>query len=491
MSIDIENVGPIERIALPIPEDGGVVIFRGRNGTGKSTALDSIDVAVSGRGRLPVRDGAVCGSVKAHGVTLTIGRSVRRNGEAEVECLEGKLSIADLVEPPIKDPQAADAHRLRALLSLVNAKPNIEMFTDLADGVELTPETRSSDDLVTMASRVKRDLEVVARASEGAAENAERDEDAARRAAEGLDVAWAQPQVQVQLALEHAVEERAALRSRAESRQAAADAATAARGELAEAESLYKGPSAGDAQARVVSSNESLELAHEALAAAQKEYELAAQAFRGAKDYERMRDQWQAAIEAAPAELVSSDELAAAEDLVQKSRETVDFAARGRQAVELAAEQEDAKSNRVAAQSRADTLRTAARGTDDVLTTALARTGVPLSVKIVNHKMRLCVETGRGTTPYSELSPGERWRIALDIACVALGPGGELTIRQHAWEALDPDNQAAIAAQVKLHGIIAYTAEATDGDLRAEPFQPNGAHEIDPANEEKLAEAAT
>ncbi|MCB1771940.1 MAG: AAA family ATPase, partial [Candidatus Competibacteraceae bacterium] len=49
-NIMIKNIGAIESVSIPVPKGGGVVVLRGRNGSGKSTALDAIQSAVSGKG---------------------------------------------------------------------------------------------------------------------------------------------------------------------------------------------------------------------------------------------------------------------------------------------------------------------------------------------------------------------------------------------------------------------------------------------------------
>ncbi|RMF87703.1 MAG: hypothetical protein D6741_20230 [Planctomycetota bacterium] len=72
--IQIENVGPIERLAIPLP-DAGVVVLRGRNGSGKSHALAAVDSLVGGRGKVPCRDGAKKGIVEGVGAKITIGRA--------------------------------------------------------------------------------------------------------------------------------------------------------------------------------------------------------------------------------------------------------------------------------------------------------------------------------------------------------------------------------------------------------------------------------
>jgi hypothetical protein len=120
---------------------------------------------------------------------------------------------------------------------------------------------------------------------------------------------------------------------------------------------------------------------------------------------------------------------------------------------------------------QAERLRQAAKGTDDVLSAVVAKAGVPLRVEPVDGRMRLVTDTrARGRTCFGELSDGERWRMALDLAIKAVGEGGEITIPQIAWEGLDPMNRQAIAEQLAEAGVIAYTAEADEGDLRAEVF---------------------
>ncbi|MCX7671668.1 MAG: ATP-binding protein, partial [Anaerolineae bacterium] len=167
-TIQIENVGPIERLSIPLPE-AGVVVLRGRNGCGKSHALDAVDALVTGRGRPPCRDGATKGRVAGCGVTLTIGRSQRRSGEAEVQSLEGRLDITQLVEPPIQDPEAADVRRIKALIQLSGRSATVQDFAAMipdAAGLGLF----DADEPVALAGQIKRALEAEARRYEQAAE---------------------------------------------------------------------------------------------------------------------------------------------------------------------------------------------------------------------------------------------------------------------------------------------------------------------------------
>ena len=117
-----------------------------------------------------------------------------------------------------------------------------------------------------------------------------------------------------------------------------------------------------------------------------------------------------------------------------------------------------------AAIKRAETLREAGKRIDDVLSEQIAKLGSPIRVKAG----RLVLNTIRGETFFAELSEGERWKMSLDIAIEAVGPGGLLSIPQEAYESLDPINRHLIGEHVTGRGVVILTAEATDGPLRAE-----------------------
>jgi hypothetical protein len=120
-----------------------------------------------------------------------------------------------------------------------------------------------------------------------------------------------------------------------------------------------------------------------------------------------------------------------------------------------------------AKQLRADAqkLRDAAKLTDEVLSEAVA-----CAVLRVDGG-RLVTTTKRGATYYGDLSQGERWKIALDIASDRVGVGGLIVVEQPAWESLDPQNRRLIAEHAKSRRVVILTAEADDGELRSEVFQ--------------------
>ena len=106
--------------------------------------------------------------------------------------------------------------------------------------------------------------------------------------------------------------------------------------------------------------------------------------------------------------------------------------------------------------SDADKLRAAGKATDDILSGLVGKLGTALKVK----SGRLILDTKRGETCFADLSPGERWKIALDIAIEQVGAGGVLPIPQEAWESLDPTNRRMLAEHVAGKHVTFITAES-------------------------------
>src|SRR6266404_4139136 len=172
-AIEITNIGPITHLTIPVPKDGGVAILRGKNGAGKSNALEAVDTLLSKRGEIQTRDGADSSTVSAFGATLRLSRRLSRTGELEVSSLEGRFSLADLVDPQIKDPSAADGKRIKALIQLASnaSLKDPSAFYEIAGGRDefdryVSRESVATDDLLLMASRIKADFEKAARRKE-------------------------------------------------------------------------------------------------------------------------------------------------------------------------------------------------------------------------------------------------------------------------------------------------------------------------------------
>ena len=242
-AVEIENVGPIERLSIPLP-DAGVVVLRGRNGAGKSHALAAMDSLLTARGKLPCRDGARSGLVEGVGARLSIGRSTRRTGEAEVATLEGRFDISQLVQPPIKDEEAADKARIKALIQLSGVKADATEFAALLpDGItlgSLVDTDQQSADPVTLAGQLKRALESQARGQEKVAAEKRTEATALRQNAGGTDDAGPSLK-ETEAAIQEALLAEQAIKQRARAVQEQIDAAANARRALADLQATGNG----------------------------------------------------------------------------------------------------------------------------------------------------------------------------------------------------------------------------------------------------------
>jgi len=157
-------------------------------------------------------------------------------------------------------------------------------------------------------------------------------------------------------------------------------------------------------------------------------------------------------------EPVSDEEFQAAKHAVAWARELHAVAVKGEEMPTQRKRHEELMAQANEAERQESLLRHAAWGTDEVLTGLVSRVTKRLRVE----NGRLVTDTDRGAEPFGELSPGERWRIALEIAAEQVGKGGLVTVPQEAWEALDPLNRAEIAEIARSVGVVIITAEADE-----------------------------
>lgn len=475
--IEIKDVGPIRNVRIPVDPDGGVVVLRGPNGAGKSIGLQCVAALTTAGGKLPKsvrkRDDAKGELIEA-GHISGLGREIRvglsrntQRGELEVRVMDDSIDLSALVDPGLKDPVAADNRRIQAALVLSGVSARIEDFAELVSGPidqVASPETIASNDPVEMADSLRRDLHERARTIESQSEKAKA-RAVALRDSLGSDPGSA---LEVRVASERlsaATIQLADLQRQAKERERAKDSRDRAERVLA---TIVE-----DDPATIV---EQIGDAEKALAALLEQVTERRVYIADAKSRLTAAKQAKETREAAEASLAYFDglpdpgirELANADSTVYDAKEAVrlatlaeEYRARAEQSDSAAREAEDLS-------KMALTYRDAAAGTRIILARLLGR-HAPEHLGIYGD--RLVVEVDGRRRYFAELSDGERWTIALDLAIEALGDHRILSLAQIAWEGLDGTARAALIAHAKSRKTLIVTAEADHGDigeLRAE-----------------------
>jgi hypothetical protein len=331
-----------------------------------------------------------------------------------------------------------------------------------------------------MAGRIKRDLEKHARLESDKATRSVAAAEAARAIGADVDTRGPDDADKLQADLEFAIGEHSRLKATADSINQRLLAAESARTKLEASQTSYSGISVEAAKGAELAARESSEAANAEVAKltdllaqargaatmAQMQHENSMNALRVAVEHEQTVTAWREAIDAAAnVEPIDATVIAESEADVLAAREALLRGDRIRQAKLKAAEADEHMRQAAEFRRVSDWLRDCAHATDEVLSDMVSKLGCPLSV---SGGRLMTVHPVRGTTFYSELSDGERWKIALDIAIAAVGPNGVLTVKQDAWQDLDPNNQQLIIDHVAATDVTLYTAECDAGELRAE-----------------------
>jgi energy-coupling factor transporter ATP-binding protein EcfA2 len=485
--IEITNVGPLHRLSIPVPDSGGVVVLRGKNGAGKTRALDAVETLVSKRGEVETSRGAVSAAVSAFGATLRVGRRLNRSGELEVSSLEGKFSIADLVDPKIKDPLAADARRIKALIQLSSqSKADPAEFYELAGGREefdryVSREAIVADDLVVMAARIKADFEKAARKLEDDVKTLRVQAESNRAAAAGVNVTQEDDSELLSDRLEDAIRTESRLRAERAAYLLAVNRTKEAQAALDASQSEGEGVSVSEAQlaldrateevhrttTEVDRIREELRTAEAKALEAKHSYELSQRTLREAESHIRNLETLRQLVDTPLPIKVLEEEIDQAANDVSVARLHVEHGALIRQAKQQIQKAEDLSSSADELEEKGNKLRNAAQSTDIVLSKAVQKLGCPLYVS----QGRLATVTERGEESFASLSRGQQYSLAIGIGVKAVGRGGVIVLPQEAWEGLDPDNKRLVASQVEQTGVVILTAEqSSDEDIVSETF---------------------
>jgi hypothetical protein len=130
-----ENIGPIRKFSCEV--SAGINLLTGHNGAGKSEFLKALARAGGSDIPVEVRDSAARGKFSIDGsVILELTRSKSKVGGMAEMNLASVSPLAAVIDPGIKDPKAAEAARIRALVSILNLKTSEKLISELVQGDE-------------------------------------------------------------------------------------------------------------------------------------------------------------------------------------------------------------------------------------------------------------------------------------------------------------------------------------------------------------------
>lgn len=490
--VEIENIGPIAHLKIPIPK-AGVVVLEGPNGAGKTTAINAVTALVEERGGLQVRDGELTGRVEGLGCRLSVAQRTTRKGELEVVAIEGG-DPSLLVDPGLKDPEAADAARIREIVRLARIQIPEQEWIEVVGSAErlqeiARPATLAERDPVKKARMLRDDCYSAALALERSATNqAQRASDLVQKHA-GVDLRVEQNEKVLGDALEAAVAGKSALAARAAAAREAEERQEKARAGLEVARSkavlsLADATAAREAafqrsdqaNARI----EALVLEVKRLQAKLEEAEDAGRAalvaFRDAEAAEKRAQSHEdiladlqlkatAPLPSAPTERGIEE----AEAAVQAAKDASFAGAQARLAradLQRAKEYQEAADTNAASAAR---LRECGKGAEGRLSLAIARAGLPGLT--VEESRLIFLHPTRGKVFFCDLSEGEKYRIGFRMAVKAGGPNCVIPVRQEAWVALQPSRQKEVAEMAVEEGCVVLTGRPSDEELSAKVFE--------------------
>ena len=483
--IEVTNSGPIEgTFAIDLSPGPGVYEFRGARGTGKTTCISSIDWLSGHKVDLTLHDAAPSGSVHGFGVVAPIGGRKRRKGAFELDTIDAeKFSLTDLIDPPGKTPEVRDAHAIKALAVLSEAKADTALYYELAGGqAEFdTLGIAVTDDPVLLATRVKQAFDKIARERQNTAEAEARHAAPLEHVPDGLDISQSSDLSALAQSRDEARDKFQQLRADRENGIAKEKEIEQAKTRLEAIQAEYTGPTVKEADAaeQVAADN--------GVAARADIARLEAELVKARAHLEKCSTEWTAAhatCQAARSHETAVKELKSLasqtveypdESEVAEAHEAVDDATgayeQGIRIRDVKQNHERAKTHREAAnaaEKAAEEARNKAGQVFDVLAQSLHTKH--LEISSVDGNPRLFVQHAkRGRTAFDRvngLSDGERVDFTLRELLPHIESPGLLPIPQRVWQDLQPSDRKQLHSLAVDKGLYLFGAQVDDGDLR-------------------------
>lgn len=492
--IEISEAGPIEgTFEIDLSAGPGVYEFRGRRGTGKTTAISSIDWLAGHKVDITLHDGAISGKVEGFGVVAPVGGKKRRKGDFELDTIDAeKFSVTDILDPQGKTPEVRDATRIKAIAVLSECKADQKLYYDLAGGQKAFDALGIdvSDDPVVLATRIKTAYDKVARAKENTAEAEAAHAAPLEHVPDGLNLNG-ESRLDVlgkardeardtfkQLSLERSsgIEKEqtiAEAKERLKAAKAAYTGPTVPDAARLEEEAIEKGK---QARARVSELERQLSEARSALEVCTAEYNAARKVVEAAGSHAAAI----ASLESLASETVDYPEQSAVDaagKAVDEATAAYDTGVRIRDVKQNQAKANGHRADEKAARKAAEEARNRAGKVFDVLAQSLKTKH--LQIQSVDGNPRLFVKhPKRGKTLFDQvngLSDGERVDFTLKELIPHIESPGLLPIPQRVWQDLQPSDRENLHRLAVDKGLYLFGAQVDDGDLRV-VFYGNGDH---------------
>ena len=479
-TIEIDNLGPISHIDFDIPDDkGGVFVFRGTSGVGKTTVLRAMSGLLGDKDSLSTltpSDGCDKAEIKGLGRSVKLAQRTSTTGAVSVPWLAGKLDVSLLAESKLVDPIARNKARIRALVSIggKQLKPKDllgdKLFAEYSSQIDLD-EIQSADDPVAMADKLKRALSSLALEKERESDRTAGAATAKRQEAGDVDTLSNVSQAEAVRKHREAtrLHEEAKAKRESHHKVEAANFSIVARIAEKEAEtgSIVDLEAGLDATFTEIETREGIVRGLEKRLADAK-YELSvARAKLGLAQgaIKDLRSLYNA--KAVPVDDVSDEELqslAESEAAWTQTLQDVLLVEKRRAAL---AESKSKQEESAKLANEALGIRAAAEAVQENVRKALPEGPIYAKdgVLVVDYKKR------KAAVPYDELSTGEKWKIAMQYAIATVGTGGVIPLSQEAWQALGPELKSAIAEQAREAKVCVITGEVGGGSLRLEEFE--------------------
>lgn len=498
-TIEITGVGPIIQRTITLPERGGVVVLKGKCAQGKTTCLDSVGAVLGNeedRKNVGRNDDVDEGKIVFHAPngdrTLTLFATQKRTkgqevNELGVEHVEDTYDIGKLIDPGMKNAEANDRERIRAIIQLSGAKIAWASFTALipppngvGGNVVSIEGAREIEDTVAKASKVKSILEEEKRRLEGLAKKERQEQSYAEAALVGVDLSTPCDRAELQTAHQAAVAANARLKEQVTAAEKAATARAAARKQLDESRGQYQGPTVAaatvastvaehakaDADAEVQRLEQALRLAKASVQTKEAERKAAKGSLSAAQANDTSLATLTGLLEGQLPEPPSADDVEASQLELDAATDAMEAGVKVRDALAKQAKAEEHRDLAVKYESRAAQFEEAAKSTNDLLSKAVNVPG--LSVM----GLRLIHTDADGKEEvFDRLSTGEKSAVAVRVGSTRVsektGDGTKLLrLPQEVWQALDPDFRDQVNDIAISEDITVLTGEVSGGPLR-------------------------